>query len=195
MVSIERTSVKYRGKYAADYEAKRKKQIRWHQENEIVEAMLIGLRGTVLDCPVGTGRFLHLYQAMGLKCYGVDSSEEMLAQAKRRKGRHPSLHLMQQDARDLPFKDASIDHTVCVRFLDLIDEPAMYEVMHEFLRVTRKTIICTIRFGGRYIAKVNTATHDERKFGALIKRKGWKITEQKTIFQQGWNVLKLEKSS
>jgi ubiquinone/menaquinone biosynthesis C-methylase UbiE len=193
MVSIEKTSIKYRGKFAAGYEAKRKPQIRWKLENEIVTGMLQGAKGTVLDCPLGTGRFLQLYKTLGLRCYGVDCSADMLNLA-RKKHLLPARNLLQQDARDLGFKDQSLDHTVCVRFLDLIDEGAMQAVLCELMRVTRHSIICTIRFGQTYVPKVNTATHDQRKFGALIKRKGWKITEQHPIFEQGWNVLKLEKS-
>lgn len=191
MVSIEKTSTRYRGQMAANYETKRKKQLRWKLENDLVAGMLQGLHGMVLDCPVGTGRYLPLYAQLGLTCIGLDSSKEMLALAKR--NNKTNFLLLEGDARSTIFPPLHFDHAICVRFLDLIDEQAMRHVMQELMRVTKSTIICTIRFGTAYVPKVNTATHDHRKFGAMIKRKGWKITEQQPIFKQGWHVLKLEK--
>jgi ubiquinone/menaquinone biosynthesis C-methylase UbiE len=185
----EKTSIKYRGQFALNYERKRRKQIRWKLENEIVTGMLQGLRGTVLDCPVGTGRFLALYQALKLECTGIDSSEQMLALAMKKK---LPCTLQLGDATRPLFKDKTFDHAVCVRFLDLIDEVAMQRAVQELCAVTRHTIICTIRFGERYILKVNTATHDEAKFKALLKKCGWNIVESQPIFKQGWFVLKLK---
>lgn len=191
MVSLQKTYKKYHGKYAAIYEKKRMPQMRWNEENEIVWGMLPTLkRGMVLDCPVGTGRFLKSYALNKLNCIGIDCSDEMLALAKKKK--QPGI-LLQGNAVSLPLPDESVDHVVCIRFLDLIDEISMQKVTREFMRVARCTIICTIRFGTRYIPKVNTATHDVRRFNALIKKGGWEITERNKIFEQGWEVLKIER--
>jgi ubiquinone/menaquinone biosynthesis C-methylase UbiE len=189
MVSIQTTSKKYRGQMAAKYESKRKPQIRWSLENEIVTTMLQGAKGLVLDCPVGTGRYLKLYRELKLDFIGIDSSEEMLALARKKK-LGDSLEI--GDATNLNYKPRTFNHAVCIRFLDLIDEDAMQQTIKELCRVTRHTIICTIRFGDKYVPKVNTATHDEKKFKALIKRLGWKIAEERAIFGKGWFVLKLQ---
>jgi len=173
---------------AQNYETKRKKQIRWDMENQIVAAMLHTLRGSVLDIPVGTGRYLQLYRDYKLNCTGIDTSEEMLTLAKKKK--LPG-NLLIGDAQKIDFPTKSFDHVVCVRFLDLIDEPAMLRVVKELCRVAKQTIIFTIRLGDKYVLKVNTATHDARKFKAYVQKQGWIIAEEQPIFKQGWQVIRL----
>jgi ubiquinone/menaquinone biosynthesis C-methylase UbiE len=185
---FDRTKIKYRGKMAENYETKRMKQERWDVENQIVQSMIELKKGTLLDVPVGTGRFLRYCVDKGFRVTGVDSSSEMLCLAI---AKNIACDLEPGDATDLHFKDRSFDHTLCVRFLDLIDEPAMRKVVKELCRVTKKTIICTIRFGEEYVLKSNTATHDKKKFAALVKRCGWSIVEEQPIFKQGWFVLRL----
>jgi len=195
MVSLKATSRKYRGAMARNYESKRMTQERWDRENEITETILMQNRNDIIrliDVPVGTGRFLAMYKALGISVIGVDISEEMLQQA-RTKG-HP-VHLEIGDATKLRFGDQEFDAAVCVRFLDLIEEEAMQQVMHELFRVTKKHIILTIRLGNKYIAKSNTATHSNRKFKNLIHKNGWRIAVRHPIFKQGWNVMRLTKGA
>ena len=53
---------KYHGAVAQGYDAKRESSPKWQVEQQIVEGMLDGLLegDWVLDCPVGTGRFIPL---------------------------------------------------------------------------------------------------------------------------------------
>jgi ubiquinone/menaquinone biosynthesis C-methylase UbiE len=189
MVSAESTARKYAGKMAANYEAKRMKQERWHLENAAIEDFLQRHQfKSVLDVPVGAGRFLALYQKLGLHCYGYDTSEEMLALAKRK--RIPAT-LEVGDIREIPHKSNSMDASVCVRFMDLVPEDTMQKALHELARVTRHCIILTIRLGEKYIAKSNTATHDQKKFTSLCSKLGWHLLDEIPIFNQGWYVLLL----
>jgi ubiquinone/menaquinone biosynthesis C-methylase UbiE len=185
------TAVKYRGAMAATYEPKRVNAIRWNQENEIVEKMLIAQRHSitrVLDVPVGTGRFLHLYQKLGCSVTGIDSSEPMLALARKKK--LPG-YLVQGSIYDLQFNDQEFDAVVCVRLLDLIEEAAMRQAVSEICRVARTCIILTIRLGVAYVLKQRTATHNTVKFKNHVARCGWSIAEQHPIFKQGWHVMRL----
>lgn len=189
MVSIAQTSKKYRGKKAASYDAVRKRQQRWALENEAVARMLRGTTGAVLDVPCGTGRFFSLYFEERLTVTGVDISEEMLALARRKVPRGRSAALKIGDATNL--RGCECDVAVCVRFLDLIDEEAMRKVVTELCGVARNRIVLTIRLGTKYVPKVNTATHDSRKFNALVTRLGWCREEVVPIFEQGWVVMQL----
>jgi len=72
----------YYGQTAKDYDAKRQ-GITWELENQFLLAGLDGVK-SVLDCPVGTGRFLPFYQERKIKCVGVDISHDMLAQASKK---------------------------------------------------------------------------------------------------------------
>lgn len=197
MVSIEQTAKKYHGRKAVTYDAVRTKQQRWTLENEAVERLLGIPNGvkSVVDVPVGTGRFLPLYRRLGIiDITGVDVSEEMLKLAKRKR---VGAHLHVGDATALaepdgqPYEYGAFDVAVCVRFLDLIDEAAMRRVMAELMRVARRAVVLTIRWGENYVPKVNTATHDRNAFKRLIKRHGWGIEETVPIFEAGWVVMRL----
>jgi SAM-dependent methyltransferase len=190
MVTLKNTSTKYRGRMAANYEKKRSRQLRWKLENDAVRKMLADIpKGSeILDAPVGQGRFLPLYQELGFKVVGVDSSEEMLLLAGKR--RMKNVVLQQRNITDL--KIAKKFHTaVCVRFLDLIPEDAMRAALRALRRATKHNLILTIRLGSEYVPKVNTALHDQKKFFALIKELNWRIEEDVPIFKQGWHVFKL----
>lgn len=209
-VSIETTSRKYRNSKARTYDAIRKKQERWHLENKYVETMLTTLHPrSVLDVPVGTGRFFSLYRKLGVeRVAGVDSSDEMLAlAAKKLKGETVLRQasgaqvytlggkmewlLEQRDARDLSeFK--KFDAAVCVRFLDLIDEKAMRAVVRELCRLC-DAVIFTIRFGEKYVPKANTAEHDEKKFWRLVRELGFARAEEYPIFKAGWRVCMIRR--
>jgi ubiquinone/menaquinone biosynthesis C-methylase UbiE len=179
---------RYRRKYAKGYEAERSKHPRWHMENEIVHAMLQTLHGTVLDVPVGAGRFLSMYQKLKLACTGVDVSEDMLALAKAKR---TPCQLECGNATALRFEDRSFDHVVCVRLFHMLDELDLIKVMKELCRIARHNIIFTIRLGDVYSPKKNVATHNTLKFKALIKRCGWDLAEEQPIFKQGWYVIRL----
>jgi ubiquinone/menaquinone biosynthesis C-methylase UbiE len=186
-ITYEYTKTRYRGKKAATYEQVRKKQARWALENEAVERYMAGAKGTVLDVPVGTGRFLKLWDSMKLAATGIDASEEMLAIAQRKKSK---AFLVKGDAIDLG-PAANADAAVCIRFLDLIPEDAMMRVLRELCRVAKERIVLTIRLGETYVHKSNTCTHDRRKFYRAVKRHGWQIEHATPIFGQGWEVIKL----
>jgi ubiquinone/menaquinone biosynthesis C-methylase UbiE len=196
-VSIDKTAKKYHGRKAETYDAIRTKQERWDLENKIVAAMLLPLRPkTVLDMPVGTGRFLKLYADTGVaKVTGVDVSSSMIDLARKASRRitKSKIELIVGDALSMGYADKMFDCSVCVRFLDLIDEAAMQGVVRELCRVSRRAIITTIRFGEKYVPKSNTAEHDRKKFMRLIDRQGWRVVEDVPIFNAGWTVLKMER--
>lgn len=198
MVSIAQTTKKYHGKMAEGYEEKRTKQGRWALENSAVEKLLSVLApvASVLDCPVGTGRFVPLYAKLSISTViGIDASTTMLALARKkvtpRMRQHATVEMMEGNAAALDASDKLVDAVVCIRFLDLIDEDAMRKVVGELCRVARKAVILTIRLGDEYVPKSNTATHDRAKFNALVKKLGWKIEENIPIFEAGWSVMRL----
>ena len=193
-VSIDTTSKKYHGRMAETYEPNRVKQGRWKIENETVEELLAKLKPkSVLDVPVGTGRYIPAYERLKVhRVIGVDVSDEMVAQAKQKvkKTTRAKVTLKVKDVRKL--KTENVDVSVCVRFLDLIDEDAMRQVVKKLMSVSDKAIICTIRFGPKYVPKSNTAEHDEKKFRALVKKHGWKVAKAIPVFTQGWHILVLK---
>jgi ubiquinone/menaquinone biosynthesis C-methylase UbiE len=199
MVSLAQTSKKYHGKKAKTYDTVRTKQARWTFENDIVEEWLRELKpAKVLDCPVGTGRFIKYYADNNVKLLtGIDISADMLAQARKKVPRkmktYCDVKLHKGDITNIDAHDQFYDCTVCVRFLDLIDDAAMYNTMVELCRVTSKNIICTIRFGEEYVPKSNTAEHDIRGFMPFVERQGFKVSKFKQFREGSWHILLLER--
>jgi ubiquinone/menaquinone biosynthesis C-methylase UbiE len=192
-VNIDSTAKKYFGMMAANYETKRKTQERWDIENAEVEKLLAKLEPTrVLDVPCGTGRFIPAYDRLKVgEVLAVDVSDLMIALAKQKKVKGDTKILfICKDVRKLKVK--RVDVSVCVRFLDLIDEQAMQSVVKKLMMVTQTAIICTIRFGPKYRPKSNTAEHSETKFQSLIADYDWKIAKRIPVFKQGWHILLLK---
>jgi ubiquinone/menaquinone biosynthesis C-methylase UbiE len=168
---------KYHGSVAENYDGKRVNDPKWTTEQAIIEAMLSDLPegSTVLDCPVGTGRFVRFYAERKLKFIGMDRSGDMLVQS--------ALKLVSQDKAEawvaesnkrntvLPFhlkdlgsylvigdacqtgmKDKSVDAAVVCRLTRwLIEEqgPAgIVAMLKEMQRVSRSKIILTARVEG-----------------------------------------------
>lgn len=199
-VSIESTSRKYHGRKAETYESVRTKQIRWGLENDEVRRMLEMVKPTtVLDVPVGTGRFIPMYVYVKTKVViGVDISDEMLNQAQEKATRavrrnRIAIYLKNRDVLKMAIDP--VDVSVCVRFLDLIEEDAMQKVMRKLMRCSTRAIICTIRLGPTYIPKSNTATHHAKRFFTLIKKHGWKVSIATPVFTQGWYIFLLKPRS
>jgi SAM-dependent methyltransferase len=71
---------KYHGQIAKDYDAKRVSNPKWTVEQAVIEGLISELPGgsEILDCPVGTGRFLHAYIANNHRFIGMDISGDML---------------------------------------------------------------------------------------------------------------------
>jgi ubiquinone/menaquinone biosynthesis C-methylase UbiE len=70
--------------------------------------------GELLDVPCGFGRHAVPLARAGYRVTGVDRSEALLAEARRRTGGERWPKLTRADYRDLPFSDASFDAAICL---------------------------------------------------------------------------------
>ena len=68
--------------------------------------------GELLDVPCGFGRHAVPLARAGYRVTGVDRSESLLTEARRRAGAQRWPKVVRADYRDLPFKDASFDAAV-----------------------------------------------------------------------------------
>jgi ubiquinone/menaquinone biosynthesis C-methylase UbiE len=121
---------------ASSYEEDRKVEEHWREEQSyaemIIKAMPAGSR--VLDIPVGTGRFFDYYQANDIQVVGIDISESMLVEA-RKKAESSSIKLFLGDARSLDYPDKVFDFVLCWRLLHLLPTSILQEVICELARV------------------------------------------------------------
>jgi SAM-dependent methyltransferase len=69
-------------------------------------------RGALLDVPCGFGRHSVPLARAGYRVTGVDRSEALLAEARRRAGAERAPRLVRADYRELPFADATFDAAI-----------------------------------------------------------------------------------
>ena len=144
----------YHGETAARYDQDRVGEPLWQVEQDFVGKLAADLApgSLVLDVPAGTGRFVELLLARGLKVQALDISEDMLAEVrKRHPGATPSLLIAAADAEHLPVADASVDCVLSWRFFHLLPLATIDRVLPEFQRVARGRIVIQVlpvRTGG-----------------------------------------------
>jgi demethylmenaquinone methyltransferase/2-methoxy-6-polyprenyl-1,4-benzoquinol methylase len=89
----------------------------------LVSRVDAGPGDTVLDVATGTGAVaLELVRRKGCRVVGLDQSAEMLAEARRRLP--PEVKLVQGDAEEPAFPDASFDGLTFTYLLRYVDDPA-----------------------------------------------------------------------
>ena len=102
-------------------------------EQQAVRALLDELpEGVVLDAACGTGRHAAYLAGRGRAVIGIDSSEAMLEQARRKL---PGVDLRRGDLRALPLEDCSASAVVCA--LALSHLPDLGPAVSELGRVLR----------------------------------------------------------
>ena len=180
----------YFGKKAFLYEQTRKDSFFWRNEQKFVIKTLKELNSsskinTLLDLPCGTGRFYELYEALGIKYIGADSSFDMLNEAKKRM-RIPSIgkqHIMFSTKINLP--NNSVDMIVCIRFLQwIISLKDVKKTLNEFYRVSNK--YCILEFCvGKTESNIETLNEDLTLWDKL----NYKNLEQ-LLKTHGFNIIK-----
>jgi SAM-dependent methyltransferase len=137
---------RYKGEGAASYNTVRSTSERWRQEHATVRDMLSAYAGaTVLDIPVGTGRFVPIYKELGCRLVGVDISPDMLAETRRAaeaEGYAPDA-LELADATGLP-GHFQADVAVSVRFFNWLDEPRARLAFTNIAKAARRAMIFSL---------------------------------------------------
>ena len=146
---------RYTGAVARDYEVKRQYEAKWRREQEVVRrvlAQIISLSGasTLLDVPVGTGRFFPFYKKYGFEVTGVDISNDMLSEAADRASElGMEVELVQDSLERLNFEDDSFDTVLCIRILNWIDFQTLNRIFSEISRITIRNVVVGVRVSER----------------------------------------------
>lgn len=136
----------YRDEIALNYERDRKKEAVWESEQEFV-AQWIGTlpaNASVLDIPTGTGRFIGLFLQRNLRVFAMDISGDMLAEVRKSHSTEQNLVIEKGDAEHLTLADDAIDYLVSWRFFHLIPLSIIQQVLAEFYRVCRGTVVVQV---------------------------------------------------
>lgn len=198
---------KYYGPVAEGYDAKRVNDPKWAIEQRIIEDMLSDLPegSEVLDCPVGTGRFLDYYGRQKLKFVGADLSGDMLIQSalklvpeekvqawvdecNRRNAIIPFLiegkgTLVNGDVRQIGLPDKSVEASVMCRLTRWLSPPDCVKALRELQRVCRNRIILTAR----------VANHPHARSIELIESAldGWVIHRNEAGYVLDYRIIEL----
>jgi ubiquinone/menaquinone biosynthesis C-methylase UbiE len=94
--------------------------------------------GDLLDVPCGFGRHSVPLARAGYRVVGVDRSQTLLAEAKRRAGDERWPKLVHADYRELPFEDGRFDAAICLfSSLGYLGDEADVDVLGQVRRVLR----------------------------------------------------------
>ena len=116
--------------------------------NQAVQRLGPGNR--VLDLPCGTGRIDGWLLRGSLQVVAADISKEMLDVARAKNPSVPSrLRFVRVDASGLPFRSASVDAVICIRFIHLLDRETRLSVLAELARVAKQCVVVECRIERR----------------------------------------------
>lgn len=106
-------------------------------EKRLLHKLLRTLDGvkTVLEVGCGTGHFTRWFKELGYDAVGLDSSAEMLAEARRR----DAISFQIGDAQDLPFAAQSFDVVALITTLEFVADPG--KALSEAVRVARHGLL------------------------------------------------------
>ena len=130
---------------AEEYDAKRFSRggrlIDRREKRAVLEALAPVEDERVLEIACGTGRFTVMLAERGADIVGLDISDAMLAQGRRKAGEaglDDTVEFMRGDATRLPFPDDHFDAVFAMRFFHLADTPAKF--LAEMARVSKDVV-------------------------------------------------------
>ena len=99
--------------------------------------MFEGVKGTVLDAGVGTGRNFPYYPS-GTKVVGIDLSPAMLKRARQRKDAlGTTVELREMNVLEMEFEDDSFDAVISTFLFCVLDNEHQIPALKELSRVCR----------------------------------------------------------
>lgn len=171
----------YGSREADKYESAHVDTARWNAEADAVREFLTDAKGTVLDVPVGTGRFHDLYLELGLRATGVDLSEAMLRYARKR-----GMRCEVGDIRKLRFADRSFDNAVVLRLLNHFTFAEASATLDEVFRVTRNNLVFSWDLSGAsFPIGKNWVTHAWADFNAKLASIGTHEIRMREVARHG----------
>lgn len=177
---------KYYGAIATGYDAKREQSPKWVAEQLVITDMLRDkwAETRLLDCPVGTGRFLPFYRERKFEVVAMDLSTDMLAEA-RKKSEGMSIEFVQGDVRDTMLPDKCVDVAVMCRLTRWLSPEDCQKAIRELQRVTRSRIIFT--------ARVRNHPHARplELFEAALD--GWHVARNEAGYHEDYRIICLER--
>jgi ubiquinone/menaquinone biosynthesis C-methylase UbiE len=175
---------KYHGQVAAGYDAKRMNDPKWTCEQRIIEEWLGELPdgATVLDAPMGTGRFMDICARKKFQLFGLDRQGDMLQQALiKAKGIGYDFKFKVGNVLETGMPDKSVDATLNIRITRWLSPDENVLLMKEMQRISRSKIIWTARVYGSPVAR------SVELFESALD--GWRITRNEAGYDLAYRIL------
>jgi len=142
---------RYHNNIARDYELERATTKFWKKEQSVFKNEIVPFfkdQNSVLDCPVGTGRFFREYSESNLYVVGVDLSSSMLALAEdQSKNFSSDIDLYNCDASSVNKLNIQPDIIVSVRFLqNIVDIHSAKNIVSGFLSLNPNYLILELGY-------------------------------------------------
>ena len=148
----------YVGDKAESYDSKRTSSKKWRHEQDVVHRILASLPHgiTLIDVPVGTGRFIEFYRELGIAASGVDISNDMIARAREKaESLGFEIDLLQGSIFEIPAADGSYDCAFCMRLLNWLSLADVELALRELFRVSDRFVVVGIRMKSDDISFLN----------------------------------------
>lgn len=147
-MDVKKLKTRYTGARIKDYVSKREQTPQWIKETKIMADLLARFPSkTVVDIPVGTGRFMQFYAKHKNKVIGLDVSPDMLEQARseaeRYKVKAPRIELA--DIFEVDPARYSADVAVSLRFLNHLERDWVGKAIKSLAALASDTVIASIR--------------------------------------------------
>jgi len=173
----------YYNSYADDYDTLRQDTDFWKKEQLALEVDLqrfIEERSTILDVPVGTCRFIKLYQTKKINLVGVDLSKEMLAICKAKLGKTDVFAtLLCSPSFPLHLESKSVDHAVSCRFLQsIVSLSDAKKTILEMKRVSKGCIFLELGYRKNEVFRWRAPKPDETMRKLLYKNELLKLLQE-----------------
>ena len=175
---------KYVNKKAEEYEANRVNTIQWQKEQKIVELYINKLKPeTILDVPVGTGRFFGKH-----KTTGIDISIDMLDIAEKKADNKDRLLL--GDVFKIDYID-EFDVVVSMRFLNWVTTEELELVIKNLTKATKKNLILGIHLDVGQEGSVHF--HKKEDVERIFKDNNLTVIDKNLAREDDYYIFLLEK--
>ncbi|TGL59769.1 class I SAM-dependent methyltransferase [Leptospira ognonensis] len=135
---------------AKSYESNRVNDRFWKWEHETLSKILQDGKkiNTIVDCPVGTGRFFSIYKTLNAKITGVDISPDMLKESKNKMellGISDQVKLLSSDLLDYKKEEyGEADLFISFRLFHLITPTKIEAMVNKIASVSKDFVILQI---------------------------------------------------
>ncbi len=198
---------KYSSEIARRYDTMREAAgERYEAEDELIGGYIANLPegASVLDAPVGTGRFIPLFKARNCIIHGVDISQDMLTIATDKAAQtNTEVNLRIGDITDLEFDDGEVDYFLSNKFIKWLPSSAhALRALRELRRVSVNGGLVEIRCVDHFVFEIfghhagtayniiraltgksrrNTKIYAKKHARELIHAAGFKITREQIL--------------